>query len=496
MAPTLRQLISEPGLGITLLTGEEGLDHEVRWVATNEHPDPTPFLKVGDLLLTTGINLPSATQHVRAYTERLVAGGAVALGLGVGLDHRRTPRRLISAAERSGLPLLEIDEPTPFIAVSKALSDLIAGEEHSEALRTAQAQRDLTRAAVRDGTAGVTRTTARLLDGWALVLGRTTAVHHAEPAQAKDRLGDVTEQLERVSSGRVAAASVIIGDEHVLVHTLTAFGRTRGFLVCGTRRRPRGADRAALSLATALLAIGDDQQVLGSRRRDAAVVRLVQEGVVDDPRTLVDLGAAVLAGTSVAGLATTGPADELRDLVDELDDLPAEDVLAVHEGHRVVAVVDAGHLSHVLHRTRSRARLRTGVSDPVPPSEVAAALRRAEHAVDLAVRRDVSVLSSAEVMSGSLGLVAPADAAAFADSLLRPLREHGGRANVDLVASLEVWLRHHGHFEPAAAELGVHRHTLRHRIRRAEQLLGRSLGTMDARMDLWFALRACQFGQS
>ncbi|UUZ44360.1 helix-turn-helix domain-containing protein [Janibacter limosus] len=62
--------------------------------------------------------------------------------------------------------------------------------------------------------------------------------------------------------------------------------------------------------------------------------------------------------------------------------------------------------------------------------------------------------------------------------------------------SPETRLRHHGHFEPAAAELGVHRHTLRRRVRRAEQLIGRSLEDTDTRMDLWFALRACQFGQA
>ncbi|WP_435200516.1 PucR family transcriptional regulator [Janibacter sp. GS2] len=495
MAPTLRHLINGPGLGITLLTGEQHLDDEVRWVATNEHPDPTPFLKAGDLLLTTGINLPATTQQVRAYTDRIAGSGAVALGLGVGLGHGSTPRRLINAAERSGLALVEIDEPTPFVAVSKALSDLIAREEHAEAQRTAQAQRDLTRAAVRDGTAGVARTTARLLDGWTLVLDRTTAVQHAEPTRARERVADLAEPLERVSSGRVAAASLIDGDEHVLVHTLTAFGRIRGFLVCGTRHRPSGADRAALGLATALLAIGDDQQIVGSRRRDAALLRLARQGTVGDTRTLVDLGGAVLAGATVVGLATTGPAGDLRALADELDDLPAEHVLTVHEDSRVLAVVGSRHLPTVLHRVRAREGLRTGVSDPVPPPEVAGALHRAERALDLAVRRDVDVLSDAEAMSSSLGLVAPSDAAAFARALLHPLHDHGERTDVDLVTSLETWLRHHGHFEPAAAELGVHRHTLRHRVRRAEQLLGRSLDETDTRMDLWFALRASHFGQ-
>lgn len=496
MAPTLRQLIDEPDLGITLITGSRRLDDDVRWVATNEHPDPTPFLQAGDLLLTTGINLPTTTQQVRAYTDRIVASGAVALGLGLGLGHASTPRRLISAAERSGLPLVEIDEPTPFIAVSKALSDLSAREERVEAIRTAQAQRELTRSAVRDGTAGVARTTARLLDGWALVLDRTTAVQHAEPPRAKERVTDLAEHLERVSSGRVSALSLIDGDEHVLVQTLTAFGRIRGYLVSGIRHRPGAADRAVLSLATTLLAIGDDQQIVGSRRRDAALLRLARRSAPADTTTLVDLGGAVLASAAVVGLATTGPARALRTLTDELDELPAEHILTTHEGSRVLTVVHEDQLPAVLHRVRARAGLHTGVSEPVTPSDVSAALDQAERAMDLAARRDVDVLNDAAGMPGPLALVAPTDAAGFARTLLRPLHEHGERTDVDLVRSLETWLRHHGRFEPAAAELGVHRHTLRHRVRRAEQLLGRSLDDADTRMDVWFALRCPPPGHS
>jgi purine catabolism regulator len=59
----------------------------------------------------------------------------------------------------------------------------------------------------------------------------------------------------------------------------------------------------------------------------------------------------------------------------------------------------------------------------------------------------------------------------------------------DLLGSLRTWLAHHGQLQPAAAELGVHRHTLRHRMARVEELLGRPLASPQTRMDLWFALQ-------
>lgn len=494
MAPTLRQLLDDPGLGMTLLTGEDRLDETVRWVATNEHPDPTPFLRGGELLLTTGIKLPRTTEAVRAYTDRVAAAGAVALGLGVGLGHERVPRRLVAAAERSGLALIEIDEPTQFVAVSKSLSDLIAREERVEMVQTGQAQRDLTRAAVRDGPGSVARTTARLIGGWALVLDRGGGVVHAEPPEARRRVPELAPTITRMAGGKIAAATLIEGGEHISVQTLSASGRGHGYLACGTPRRPGGVERAVLGLATALLSIADDRQLLGYRTRHGALLRLARQGAVTDPELLVDLGASVLAAPSVQAMAVLGPRAEVRALADALDDLPAEELLAGDDGDRLRAVLDPGRLDTVVGHLRRGPGLRSGLSETVPPHRVAQALAQAERALHLAERRGTAVLTHAEVVAGPVGLVDPHDADTFSRRVLEPLEAHARRTDVDLVTTLAAWLRHHGHYEAAAAELGVHRHTLRHRIRRAEQLLGRPLDDVDTRMDLWFALRTRQHG--
>ena len=79
---------------------------------------------------------------------------------------------------------------------------------------------------------------------------------------------------------------------------------------------------------------------------------------------------------------------------------------------------------------------------------------------------------------------------AFADSLLAPLdvydRDHGGELHP--VAS--PFLEHNARWETAAAELFVHRHTLRYRMRKVEELTGRKLSSSFDRMEFWLALRA------
>jgi len=85
-----------------------------------------------------------------------------------------------------------------------------------------------------------------------------------------------------------------------------------------------------------------------------------------------------------------------------------------------------------------------------------------------------------------LALLDPEAAAGYAEALLAPLREHGSRA--DLIESMRAYLAANGHWDAAAQRLGVHRHTLRYRIRKAAELLGRDLDDPATRAELWVAL--------
>ena len=66
--------------------------------------------------------------------------------------------------------------------------------------------------------------------------------------------------------------------------------------------------------------------------------------------------------------------------------------------------------------------------------------------------------------------------------------QRDGSERADLAATLLAWLSRHGQVDAAAADLGVHRHTVRHRLRRAEGLLGRSLDDAGVRAELDLAL--------
>jgi purine catabolism regulator len=137
------------------------------------------------------------------------------------------------------------------------------------------------------------------------------------------------------------------------------------------------------------------------------------------------------------------------------------------------------------------ARVVVGISAPAGLAGAPTAYRQAEQSLSVARRRGRPVVEHTELASGSvLSLLADDAVRAFADGLLRALREHDAHGRGDLVASLRAWLSHHGQWDAAAADLGVHRHTLRYRMRRVEEILGRSLDDPDVRMELWLALKA------
>jgi purine catabolism regulator len=77
----------------------------------------------------------------------------------------------------------------------------------------------------------------------------------------------------------------------------------------------------------------------------------------------------------------------------------------------------------------------------------------------------------------------------FCDSILSPIEEGEGAYGGELMRSLESFIECNGQWEKAARQLYCHRHTLRYRIRRVEELTGRSLDSARDRIDFWLALR-------
>ena len=350
---------------------------------------------------------------------------------------------------------------------------------------------------------------------------------------------------------RPAPASSVVGgpenEDRVELHTIGTGRRPRAALAVGTAAAPGTAERYAVHSAIALLTLTTERSrslQAAEQRVGAAVLRMLLAGEPDHARAvagglygeLLDApfrmmvaervpvsaalaraearkGAPPVERPSAAALAAadTGgdPFAALADVVESAAARAGEAVLVVPEGERLVvlaadggaAAAACGEYAAALETARAGIRekvpggeeggLVVGLSAPAGPIAASAAYKQAEQALSVARRRGRVLVEHERMAAGSvLPLLADDAVRAFADGMLRPLYEHDATGRGDLVASLRAWLSKHGQWDAAAADLGVHRHTLRYRMRRVEEILGRSLDDPDVRMELWLALKA------
>lgn len=515
MPPTLASLIQHSALNLTVRAGEDRLQTPVRWVHASELADPVPYMEGGELLLVTATTLDAEDPEAMAgYVRRLVGAGVAGLGFAVGVNYEDVPEALVEAARSAGLPLLAVPRRTPFLAISKAVSAAIAADQYRAVTAGFEAQRELTRAALADGPAALLARLAAHVDGWAALYDATGTVVAAAPEWAARRAARLTADVERLRE-RPAPASAVVGDadDRVELQSLGTGRRVRGALAVGTAAPLGTVERYAVHSAIALLTLTTERSralQAAEQRLGAAVLRMLLSGQPDHARAvagdlyggLLDAPFRLMIGESAesAQSAPDAGADHpLQVLAEALEAAAAragEAVLAVPDGEGRLAVlaVDGGAVvtaaEGYARREAEEAGVVVGLSAPTGPIAAAGAYKQAEQALSVARRRGRALVEHEELATGSiLPLLADDAVRAFADGMLRALYEHDAKGRGDLVASLRAWLSRHGQWDAAAADLGVHRHTLRYRMRRVEEILGRSLDDPDARMELWLALK-------
>ncbi|MGP3919511.1 PucR family transcriptional regulator [Nonomuraea sp. 10N515B] len=527
-------------MGLRLLAGPTSLTAVVRWVAVSELADPTPYLEGDELLLTTGMRLEA---DVSGYVARLVARGVAGLGFGVGVSHEEVPPALVEAADQAGLPLLEVPRETPFIAIGKAVSELLAAEQYEEITRAFAAQGRLTRAALRpEGMHAVIDRLAKEVGGWAALLDETGEVRHAthgapthavtaeltrlrtgrspaperaeppsgrsaapagtgrrlesgEPAAMGPRSGPARtaepghEVRWPAGEGRVPASLALSGPgEHIVVQPLGGGVRPRGFFAVGAEQPFSPVTHTVINAAGSLLTLAVEQgrtHLAAERRTRSAVLALLLAGAADQAHAvLTALGGRLPEAPLLVLAADAGALDtlEAHAFTAILDDAAGTGVATEP---MAVALVPEAAADLVALEGPVGISLRSGYD----PASLRGALDQARRALDAARSRPAPAVRFGELAGqGLLGLLDPSAAQAFSAALLAPLTEYGSRA--DLVESLRAYLDCNGHWDAAAQRLGVHRHTLRYRMKRVTELLGRDLDDPGVRAELWLALQA------
>ncbi|MGN6161278.1 MAG: PucR family transcriptional regulator [Marmoricola sp.] len=476
-------------------------DADVRWVAVSELADPTPFLEGGEILLTTALEMTTWDLEWDDYIRRLVSARVCALGLGVDLSLASAPPSLLSAAERWGLNVLEIPRRTTFVAVSRAVADLVRAEESRAAQHSLEIHQALTRAAARsDEPDDLLMTLADALGGTACLVSVEGRVQVGpvgpKPGIFAETL--VAEEVARIQPRGLRAASSVPGSGGTLmVQPIGVHGRPARYLAVGFEGSGTLVHRAAIAAAVVLLNLAEEHRHdrLETRRKLAArAIELLIHG--DRRGAELLLGAigssdAVLPSTCLM-LRAAGPAEDVDEVLDRLDQgrvRPGILAQAVVGGELVVL----GRPAEVRDVAAIAARrLRTGLGRSVDAEDVVTSYRTAGLALAGAAV-GAPVTWREQSAAGVAALLEPERARAFAEGLLLPLR---APEDAELLETLGSFLRHHGSHVRVARDLGIHRNTVAQRVRAIEARLGRSLDDPQTRVDLWTALHIANAADS
>jgi hypothetical protein len=487
MPLTVGEIVATPHLGLELLASGD-LEREVRWVHATDQPNPAPYLRGGEVVLTDGLWLQAGTAPVD-YVRQIADAGAAAIGFGLIEGAPPPPPALVRACRRRRVTLFAVPVDVPFLAISELFVDRAIQEREEPLRRTLRRSERLLAAVSGDDVA------ARVLDVVCAELGAD--------AWVCDRFGRL-----------LAWAGAAPETDPLAAETSEVWWRfpIRGpAQVDGHLGIRRGGDALSVDAQTAvqqaLTALSVDaahrDALLQTHRRFAVeLFDLAREAEAEGPaiaRRLRGLGLDPDGGL-VAIMCDRPDVDEwLAPFEHALGEAGLRTVATVR-GDRLLAVAewDPGAPADALAARLAEAmgpEAVVGIGTAVRHCTLLdASVADARRACRLArLRQDDRRGATARELSSHAGLLAQQDPDVlehFCHALLDPLGEHDAERGSELLHTLEVFLRHGGGWTAAAAELHVHVNTLRHRLARVEALTGRRLDDPDDRVDFHLALRA------
>ncbi len=516
---TVRELVD--GLGVRLLAGEEGLDLPVRWVHISELADPTPWLSGGELLLSTGLQLHTAEQQ-REFVTRLADHQLSGLGLGTGFTHQSVPQPMLDVAAERGFPVFEVPYELPFIAVTEAAFAKLVNDQYAVLRRALAAQERLERIVLTErGLDALAGAIAALLGAAVLVLdsrGEPLARHefrreleHAALEQLgneiRSRRGDPKAFVPAVDDGYQGLALPVAADGSPSSEPGAARAPEAWIVAIKDGGALSDFDRLTLRQAVTIVAL----ELLRARVAGQTERRLAGD-------LLEALVSGELAGSELARrLAPFGIGEQVAAIVLPRSELEAPLADALRD-EAVPALVSATgpiacamvpgmadeELVALVDRAVARMNgdagsdIRAGVGRSVPAGDGRRSFHEARcalEAVTLGIGENGSqrpaVATYKDLGSFQLLLSLQDDEALvlFCDSVLGPIEASEGGYGGELMRSLEAFIEENGQWERAARRLYCHRHTLRYRIRRIEELTGRDLRSARDRIEFWLALR-------
>lgn len=507
-----------------VLAGGRNLSRTVRWVHVAEIPDIARLLQGGELILTTGVQIPGTEDGQLSYARSLHEAGATGVVIELGTAHSELHPGTVRWAEEQGFPLIALHRETQFVAITEQAHAAILSSQVDELRACREIQNAFSEHAIEGAAPAAIVRDVHRLTGCDAVL--EDAGGHILFVAGDRPTGEIVNEWERA---RLALThpprTARTGSGPVWLGTLVGargndWGRIALRVESGTPslRHDTALEQAASALALNRL-VQRDRETL-ERQAHRLLMSAIEEQTVpfgELLRRAERLGVPLTGDRFVAMhviVPVTGTPDAhghavVHDVAEHiataLRRLRAPALISSHTDTSILMLVpllsteeeaqtiDA--IADAIHDIRSQERLTIGASTPFSSiADAVAGLREAEQ-VALAARRRgrwQPVHRLADVpLHGLLQLIGTdARMQVFVEEQLRPFRE--SKDGPELLRAVEGYIRCAGNKSQLAEELHLSRPALYKRLTDIEELLHASLSDSETLTALHLAILADQ----
>lgn len=444
------------------------LSRQLRWVHSSEVLDIAPLLRGGELLLSGGQALATASDERRVdYVRQLAARGITALAIETGPELPAIPESMLDAGQEAGLPIIELCKVAPFVGIMQAINSLLVSESVAQ-----------------------------------LQFGDETS--HAMAAELAH--GGGLDQLLAVLASRTGAGARLVSPSGITLGSATAAVQPESCTVTTVDVPVRGVLAARLELEVPDDGDANLARVAGERCVDILGLALLQR-MPPGLKELagIELMRAISSGTQswrlqqlgpASGFPASGPvaavvvrssaAGQLRTRLDSILDHAVPQSASYADNAELIALAALPHATAVASRI---ALIQALWALEVPDGSVIAvgplAQGIGEAPWSLAeARRTLELFPGSETRNGVVDAEdfaverlaeASLDAAVregFVRRQLGAVVEHDEQRRSELMRTLAVWLDSGCNTAQAARELHLERQSMHHRLQRIFELCG------------------------
>ena len=493
---TLAAVVSEEEFGLVLRSGSpETLTRPVAGAETVEADRPEELTARDYIMLTTGVRLRGNPELQRQLVVDSEARGVAALGFGVGLVFRSIPRALLEEARARNFPVFEVPIEVPFRDIIAFIDRSHLSDDFSSLKRTVALQNTLL------GAMGESRPEEALVHRLATIVGGAVLFRPGGAVVADAGTVPVAAIWDEIARRGGHPDAFSTDGLEVAASPILVEGEVRFWLALAGRPGETTSVLAGpvVEVAERLLRLIDlarDVRVVEERvRRGELLNDLLDEQRAREvsPERLELFGVAK-GPWRLALLSVGQDRDEaLRLLANSAAATGTPHLLGLHHGHVALVVEGEGELLEAWTANLAGAGLpvRAAIGRAVEsPSRLVDSRGDARLALDFLDRTGAAAgrvlrFEDFELIDALLSAADPVELRARVDLILDPLRDHP-----QLLDTLAAYLAADQNVNTAAEALHVHPNSLRYRLGRVEELLGRSLRSPATMADLYVALRA------